>query len=138
MTLRAGFIGLGNMGKPLASHLVPAGFDTTVYDIDEASVRELVEAGAKLAFGTDAAIFPHGDNAKQFAVMVRFGMTPMQAIQAATSVNAELFGWEADVGAVETGRYADLVAVRGNPLDDVSVLEQISFVMKGGEVVRSP
>ena len=89
-----------------------------------------------MAFGTDAAIFPHGDNARQFAYMVRFGMTPIEAIQAATVNGAELIGWPDDVGAIEAGRYADIIAVRGNPLDDVSVLEDVRFVMKGGRVYK--
>jgi imidazolonepropionase-like amidohydrolase len=89
-----------------------------------------------MAFGTDAAIFPHGDNARQFAYMVRFGMTPIEAIQAATVNGAELIGWPDDVGVIEAGRYADIIAVRGNPLDDVSVLEDVRFVMKGGRVYK--
>ncbi len=109
-----------------------------VGSVQRESFRRAVEAGARVVLGSDAAIFPHGDNAKQFAVMVRFGMTPMQAIQAATSGNAELFGMAADVGAVAAGRYADLVAVDGNPLDDITLLEDVSFVMKGGVVVKSP
>jgi imidazolonepropionase-like amidohydrolase len=98
--------------------------------------RAAVQAGVKVAFGTDAGVYPHGDNAKQFAYMVRWGMTPMQAIQAATSVAAELLRWEKDVGAVAPGRFADLVAVDGDPLADIRVLEHVAVVMKGGEVVR--
>ncbi len=95
-----------------------------------------VEAGAKLAFGTDSGGYPHGMNAKQFAYMVRYGMTPMQAIRSATSVAAELMGWQDLVGAIEPRRFADLIAVRGDPLDDVDALTDVAFVMKGGEVVR--
>lgn len=95
-----------------------------------------VKAGAKVVLGTDAGVYPHGMNGHQFSRMVRFGMTPMQAIKAATSLNAELFGMEADVGAIEAGRFADIVAVSGDPLADISVLENVTFVMKGGEVVK--
>lgn len=95
-----------------------------------------VKAGVKIAFGTDAGVYPHGDNARQFAYMVRYGMTPMQAIQAATSVAAELLRWDRDVGAVAPGRYADLVAVKGDPLSDIRVFEHVAMVMKGGTIVR--
>ena len=95
-----------------------------------------VKAGAKLAFGTDSGGYPHGMNAKQFSYMVRFGMTPMQAIQSATSVAAELMGWEDRVGALESGRFADVVAVEGDVLEDVDLLTDVAFVMKGGEVVK--
>jgi len=95
-----------------------------------------VKAGVKIAFGTDAGVYPHGQNARQFAYMVRYGMTPMQAIQAATSVAAELLRWDKDVGAAAPGRYADLVAVGGDPLRDIRVLEHVDHVMKGGALVR--
>lgn len=101
------------------------------------SFRRAVKAGEKLAFGTDAGVYPHGDNAKQFAKMVEWGMTPMQAIQAATTSAADLIGWSDRVGAVKPGYYADLVAVAGDPLADVGVLEHVGFVMKGGAVVKN-
>ena len=90
-------------------------------------------AGVPIIFGTDAAVYPHGDNAKMFSVMVQRGMTPMEAIQAATSVAAKYIGWADNVGAIEPGRYGDLVAVRQNPLADISVLENIDIVIKGGK-----
>ena len=90
----------------------------------------------KQAYGTDAGVYPHGMNGKQFAHMVRWGMTPLQAIQAATVNAADLLGWTM-VGAIAPGKYADLVAVDGDPLKDVTLLEKIPFVMKGGEVVVS-
>jgi imidazolonepropionase-like amidohydrolase len=102
------------------------------------SFRRAVRAGVKIAFGTDAGIFPHGWNAKQFAKMVEWGMTPMQAIQAATSSAAELLGWQDRVGAVAPGLYADLVAVKGDPTRDVAALEDVAFVMKGGVVEKGP
>ncbi len=95
-----------------------------------------VKAGAKVVLGSDAGVYPHGMNGHQFSRMVRFGMTPMQAIKAATSLNAELFGLEADIGAIQAGRYADIVAVNGDPLADISILAEVAFVMKGGEVVK--
>ncbi len=94
------------------------------------------EAGVRMAFGSDAGVYPHGNNGRQFAFMVQYGMTPMEAIQAATVNAAELIGWPGDVGAIETGQYADIVAVRGNPLDDIRELEDVSFVMKGGVVYK--
>ncbi len=96
-----------------------------------------VEAGVKLAFGTDSGGYPHRMAAKQFAYMVKYGMTPMQAIQAATVVAAELMGWQDRVGALEPGRFADLVAVEGDPLEDVDVLTDVALVMKGGKIVAA-
>ncbi|HEX7631957.1 MAG TPA: amidohydrolase family protein [Lacunisphaera sp.] len=96
-----------------------------------------LKAGCKLAFGTDAGVYPHGWNAKQFHTMVVWGMTPMQAIQAATTSAAELLGWKDKVGQLAPGYYADLVAVTGDPLSDVTVLEHVGFVMKGGKVYKN-
>ncbi len=94
-------------------------------------------AGVRMAFGTDGGVYPHGDNAKQFAYMVKYGMTPLEAIQAATLNAAELLGWADRVGSLEPGKFADLIAVEGNPLDDITLLEHPRFVMKGGQVVRN-
>jgi imidazolonepropionase-like amidohydrolase len=99
--------------------------------------RKAVKAGARIAFGTDGGVYPHGENAKQFAYMVQYGMTPMQAIQAATVNAAELAGWKEKVGAIEAGKLADLIAVSGDPLADIRVLENVGFVMKGGAVVKN-
>jgi imidazolonepropionase-like amidohydrolase len=101
------------------------------------SFQKAVKAGVKMAFGTDGGVYPHGDNAKQFAYMVQYGMTPMQAIQSATVNAAELLGWADRVGSVEPGKFADLIAVSGDPLSDVRVLESVGFVMKGGAVVKN-
>jgi imidazolonepropionase-like amidohydrolase len=90
------------------------------------------KAGVPIIYGTDAAVYPHGDNAKQFVVMIRRGMTPMDAIKAATSVAARFIGWDADVGSITAGRYGDLIAVRGDPLADISTLQQVDVVIKGG------
>ncbi|HVI25897.1 MAG TPA: amidohydrolase family protein [Xanthomonadaceae bacterium] len=100
--------------------------------------RRAVQAGEKMAFASDAGVYPHGWNAKQFAKQVEWGMTPLQAIRSATVNAADLLGMSADVGSLAPGHYADLVAVPGDPLADVTVLERVSFVMKGGAVVRGP
>lgn len=96
-----------------------------------------VKAGAKIAYGTDAGVYPHGWNGKQFRHMVKWGMTPMQAIQSATTSAADLLGWKNKVGQVAPGFFADLVAVPGDPLADITLLENPSFVMKGGNVIKS-
>lgn len=95
-----------------------------------------VKAGVRIAFGTDSGIYPHGLNARQFPYMVRYGMTPMQAIQSTTIVAARLMGWEDRVGSVEPGRFADIVAVEDDALEDVGRLTDVAFVMKGGRVVK--
>jgi len=99
--------------------------------------RKAAQAGVKIAFGTDAGVYPHGGNAKQFAYMVKYGLTPMQAIQSATVNAADLLGWSDQVGSLEPGRFADLIAVEGNPLKDVTTLEHVKFVMKGGQVIKN-
>jgi len=99
--------------------------------------RRAFQAGAKIAFGTDAGVYPHGDNARQFAKMVEWGMKPIDAIQAATIGAADLMGWKDQVGSIETGYYADIIAVKGDPLSDVKLLESVPFVMKGGEIARN-
>ncbi len=99
--------------------------------------RKAFQAGVKCAFGTDAGVYPHGWNAKQFAKLVEWGMTPMQAIQSATTSAADLIGWKTKVGQLAPGYFADLVAVKGDPLKDVSVLEKLDFVMKGGGIYKN-
>jgi len=94
------------------------------------------KAGVKMAFGTDAGVYPHGENAKQFSYMVKYGMSPAQAIRAATFNAADLIGRSQDVGTIEPGKYADIIAVESDPMADVRVLEHVSFVMKGGAVVK--
>jgi imidazolonepropionase-like amidohydrolase len=98
--------------------------------------RAAFRAGVKMVFGTDAGVYPNGDNARQFATMVTWGMTPVQAIQSATVTAAVALGQQKDVGAIEVGRYADLIAVAGDPTSDVSILQSVPFVMKGGVVVK--
>jgi imidazolonepropionase-like amidohydrolase len=98
--------------------------------------EKCVAAGVRIAYGTDSGIYPHGDNALQLAYHVRHGQTPLEAIRSATVGAATLMGWEDRIGRVEPGLYADLIAVAGDPTDDVRLLEDVRFVMKGGEVVR--
>lgn len=109
----------------------------TVLPIARKNLSHAFQSGVKVAFGTDAAVYPHGLNAHEFATMVGMGLTPLQSIQAATVNAADLIGWSDRVGTLEAGKYADIVAVNGDPLADVQVLENVSFVMKGGEVVKN-
>jgi imidazolonepropionase-like amidohydrolase len=105
-------------------------------DVQRARFTVAVKMGVKLAYGTDSGVYPHGQNAKQFAYMVRYGMTPMQAIQSATIRAAELLGKDSELGSIAPGRFADLVAVDGDPLGDIRILENVAHVMKGGNIVR--
>jgi imidazolonepropionase-like amidohydrolase len=109
----------------------------TVMPIARKNIAHAFASGVKVAFGTDAAVYPHGLNAREFAVMVKLGLTPLQAIQAATVNAADLLGWQGKVGSLEPGAWADIVAVDGDPLKDVTTLEHVKFVMKGGEVVKN-
>lgn len=101
-------------------------------------LRRAIELGVRIAYGTDAAVIPHGQNARLFRTYVAAGMTPWQALRSATIEAAELLGWQDRVGSLEPGKYADLVAVSGNPLEDISLLEHVAFVMKDGTVYRAP
>ncbi|MDQ3204926.1 MAG: amidohydrolase family protein [Pseudomonadota bacterium] len=109
--------------------------DREIAEIQREGFRRAHAAGAKMVYGTDAGVYPHGLNGGQFAVMVRYGMTPLEAIRSATLHAAQALGRE-DVGAIEAGRWADLVAVPGDPTAEVDLLQSIPFVMKGGEVVK--
>jgi imidazolonepropionase-like amidohydrolase len=119
----------GNIPKDFLQH------DFELGQVQRDNFRKAVKAGVKMAFGTDAGVCPYGTSAKQFAFMVKYGMTPMQAIQAATSSAADLLG-HTEVGSIKPGKYADVIAVRGDPLQDISVLEQVQFVMKEGQVYK--
>jgi len=99
--------------------------------------KKAVQAGVKIAFGTDAGVYPHGWNAKQFYFMVKYGQTPLQAIQSATINAADLIGIKDKAGSLKTGKYADIIAVKGDVLKDVTLLEHVDFVMKGGVVYKS-
>lgn len=105
-------------------------------DVQRVGFTKAVKMGVKIAYGTDSGVYPHGGNAKQFAYMVRYGMTPMQAIQSATIRTAELLGKERELGSIAPGRFADLVAVARDPLGEISALENIAHVMKDGRIVR--
>ena len=109
-------------------------FETT--DAQRAGFVKCVEAGVKIAFGTDAGVFPHSLAGRQFSYYVNHGLSPMAAIQSATAWAAELLGWQDRVGGLEPGMFADLVAVRGDPIKDITLLENVEWVMKGGRVVK--
>lgn len=107
-----------------------------VMPVARQNISRAFKAGVKVAFGTDAAVYPHGLNAHEFAVMVKLGLTPMQAIQAATLNAADLLGWSDRIGVIEPGHFADIVATSGDPVSDVTELERVRFVMKGGTIVK--
>ena len=110
--------------------------DREIGQLQRDNFRAAHDAGARMVYGTDAAIYPHGQNARQFAIMVQYGMTPAEAIRSATWNAAQALGREGDVGAIISGRYGDLIAVSGDPLADVRALETVPVVIKGGAVVR--
>ncbi|HKU14549.1 MAG TPA: amidohydrolase family protein [Steroidobacteraceae bacterium] len=110
--------------------------DREVAEAQRENFRKAVKLGVKLTFGTDAGVYAHGDNPKQLAYMVRYGMTPMQAIQAATINGADALGLAAVTGALASGLAADIIAVKRDPLADIHALEQVDFVMKGGEIYK--
>lgn len=101
------------------------------------AIRAAIQAGVKIAFGTDTGVFPHGHGVREFALLVEAGMTPMQAIRSATAVAAEMLGLAGEIGTLAVGKQADLIAVVGNPLENVRVLEDVKFVMKAGQVVKN-
>jgi len=127
------------LGKAIEFHLPQESIDKEkmVGQVQRENFAKAVRAGVKVAFGTDAGVYPHGDNAKQFRYMVQFGLTPAQAIRSATKDAADLLGRANQVGQIKPGLFADLIAVDGDPLTDVTTLETVRFVMKGGQVVRS-
>jgi imidazolonepropionase-like amidohydrolase len=101
-------------------------------------LRRAIELDVRIAYGTDAAVIPHGQNARLFRTYVSAGMTPWQALRSATVESAELLGWEGRVGSVEPGKFADIIAVPGDPLADIALLESVAFVMKDGVVYKAP
>ena len=107
----------------------------TVLPLARESLRRAIAARVKIAFGTDAGVYPHGENAKEFAVLVKQGMTPIEALRSATVNAADLLG-VTDRGVIAAGKLADLVAVPGNPLQDITVTERVSWVMQGGRIVK--
>jgi imidazolonepropionase-like amidohydrolase len=109
----------------------------TVAEVSEPNFRRAVAAGVKIGFGTGVGPFPHGTQTKEFSYMVKFGMTPAQVLRSATIVDAQMMGWDANIGSIERGKFADIVAVCGDPLADITELERVKFVMKGGQVLRN-
>ena len=126
------------LGKALEFKLSEESIDKekAIGQIQRDNFARAVKAGVKVAFGTDAGVYPHGDNAKQFVYMVKYGLTPARAIRSATSDAAELLGRASEVGRIAPGHYADMIAVAADPLQDVRALESVGFVMKGGQVVK--
>ena len=108
-----------------------------VSELGKTNAQKAFKAGVKIGLGTDAAVYPHGLNAHELAVYVSLGMSPLQAIQTATVNDADLLGWSDKVGTLEPGKWADIIAVDGDPLQDVTVFQHVKFVMKGGEVVKN-
>ena len=121
---------LGKIPKDFLQH------DAELGELHRQNFRKAVKAGVKLSFGTDAGVCPYDRSVRQFAFMVKYGMTPMQAIQSATTAAADLLGHSDVVGSIAPGRYADVIAVAGDPLQDISVLEHVQFVMKDGKVYK--
>jgi imidazolonepropionase-like amidohydrolase len=108
-----------------------------VIPIAHKNLSHAFKSGVKVAFGTDAAVYPHGLNGHEFGKMVEMGLTPLQAIQAGTVNAADLLGWSDRVGTIEPGKFADLVAVSDDPIANVRVLENVRFVIKGGELIKN-
>jgi imidazolonepropionase-like amidohydrolase len=121
---------LGNMPKDFLEH------DAQLGQLHRNNFRKAVAAGVKMSFGTDSAVCPYGIGGRQFAVMVQYGMTAMQAIEAATTNAADLLGHSTEVGSIKPGKYADIIAVTGDPLADIRLLENVQFVMKDGKVYK--
>lgn len=109
---------------------------TRLHELKRESFLKALKGGVKIVYGTDTGIIPQGANARQFAVMVRWGMPPAQALLSATSLAAEMLGLSKDLGSIATGKYADVIAVSGDPLVDISTLQDVKFVMKGGKIVK--
>ncbi len=120
----------GNVPQDFLEH------DAQLGQIQRDNFRKAVAAGVKMSFGTDAGVCAYGTSGKQFAFMVKYGMTPMQAIQAATSNAADLLGHSDEIGSIKPGKYADIIAVSGDPLTDIRLLEDIPFVMKAGKIYK--
>ena len=110
----------------------------TIGPVIQETFAKAYAAGVTIAFGTDTGVSPHGENAREFELMVEAGMPPMEAIQSATMGGAKLLRIQEDLGSVETGKIADLVAVPGNPLESISLMKDVSFVMKAGTIYKSP
>ncbi len=110
---------------------------TDVCALSEKNTNHAIQSGVKIAFGTDAAVYPHGLNARQLAKFVKAGMTPAQALQTATVNAADLLGWSSRVGSIESGKWADIIATDADPTQDITTTEHVKFVMKGGVVYKN-
>jgi imidazolonepropionase-like amidohydrolase len=110
--------------------------ERAMLDYHAAEFRKQLAAGVPIAMGSAVGPFPHGTQAREFVLLVKYGMSPLAAIQAGTLHGAKLLGWEGQIGALKAGYFADVIAVTGNPLEDIGALEKVSFVMKGGVVFR--
>ena len=120
----------GNMPADFMEH------DRALGEVHRQNFTKALKAGVKMSFGTDAGVCPYGISGKQLAFMVKYGMTPMQAIQSATVNAADLIGKPGDIGAIKPGAFADMIAVSGDPLQNIRLLEDVAFVMKGGVVYK--
>jgi imidazolonepropionase-like amidohydrolase len=120
----------GNMPKDFLAH------DAQLGQLQRDNFRKAVKAGVKMSFGTDAGVCPYDVAPRQFAFMVKYGMTPMQAIESATSSAADLLGHSDQIGSIKPGKFADLIAVSGDPLQNIQVLENVQFVMKEGKIYK--
>lgn len=125
-------------GEELGMHPESLAAEREVGERQRESLRQAHEAGVEIAFGSDAGVYPHGDNGRQFSRMVDAGMAPMEALRAATGNAAELLQWEEEIGRIAEGFHADLIAVPGDPREEIEVMEEVGFVMKGGEIKRTP
>ena len=123
-------------GAALAGGVLRKNTETT--EAQRAGFRKAVAAGVRIAYGTDSGVYPHGMNAMQLPYMVKYGLTPMQAIQSATLSAAQLMQWEDRVGSIAAGKYADIIAVEGDAMADLRSFSKVGFVMKGGVVYKTP
>jgi imidazolonepropionase-like amidohydrolase len=110
-------------------------YERKLLDLHAQEFRKQLAAGVPMAMGSDVGPFPHGTQAREFVLMVKYGMTPLAALQAGTVNGAKLLGWQGQIGAVKTGYLADVIAVDGDPLQDIGALQKVAFVMKGGVTV---
>jgi len=114
-----------------------AAIEQRMLDLHAEEFRKQLAAGVPMAAGSDVGPFPHGTQAREFVLMVKYGMSPLQVLQADLLNGAKLLGWEGEIGALKPGHLADIIAVPGDPLQDIDVLQEVSFVMKGGVVYRN-
>jgi imidazolonepropionase-like amidohydrolase len=107
-------------------------------DLHEKEFRKQLAVGIPMVVGSDVGPFPHGTQAREYVLMVKYGMKPLDVLQAGLLNGAKLLGWQNEIGSLKPGYFADIIAVPGNPLDDISILTRVGFVMKGGMIYRKP